>query len=79
MTNPNGILLCGIAGCGLNEATAAVFNGYTLTGTTISTTATLPPYNQYAMVTMGNMWQPLRSITIVNKVETLSCGMQIQP
>lgn len=65
VTDINGILLCGIAASGANDATATTFYGHTSIGTTVNTTASFPAFTRYGNVTMDATWQPLQFITIV--------------
>ena len=67
VTAPEGILLCAIAASGILTYTPATFNGYTSTGTNVSTNATLPPWQTYTNVTLDTTWQPLTSISIVTR------------
>ena len=66
VTDPAGILLCGIAASGTNAATIATIQGMTLSSTTVSKSGVaFPAFTAYANTTFDATWQPLRSISII--------------
>ncbi|BDA47200.1 hypothetical protein COCOBI_10-0450 [Coccomyxa sp. Obi] len=69
ITNASGIRLCSIAastivGSATGAATNATFQGVTLGGRTVTTTQSLPVWNEFAKFTLDSTWQPLSAIVI---------------